>query len=122
MALLRYSDSETSFGYLCLAMLLRLCVFGIGRNIKYYFVFKAKLRQARAEYKRSGTKSVLSIPGYTSLNTLMLVTVVHVVGFFALGAAVSVPIHVNPSAHYSNDLTCLSSLFCRYTMLLWAFL
>jgi hypothetical protein len=69
-------------------MLARVIVYGLARNIKYYFIFKSKLRQARQEYQRTGVKTVLDIPGYTSLNTLMLATVINLFGLFALGASI----------------------------------
>lgn len=74
------------FGLVNLVLLLRTIYF-MSKHIGKYFVFKSKIRSARVLYKQTGQKSDLSVPGYTSLNTLMLTVVVHILGVFVYSAA-----------------------------------
>lgn len=57
----------------------------MGCDIVNYFRYKALLRMARQKYRETGEKSDISVPGYTSLNTLMLGVVVALFGVFAAG-------------------------------------
>jgi hypothetical protein len=67
--------------------LLPVLVYTMGRDISAYFRYKSLLRTARQRYRETGEKSDISVPGYASLNTLMLGVVVVLYGTIAAAAA-----------------------------------
>ena len=60
-------------------------LFHLVKHFRAFLSHMATVRRARIIYEETGEKTDRSIPGYTSINTLMLSALVGIIGVFSMG-------------------------------------